>query len=374
MILDAWTALAEAYDDRTRAARLCKSGGGRVAGYLGTTVPVELLSAAGFFPLQLSGEPDAPTPLGDRYMEDLFDPIVRSVFDRLLAGCYDFLDLIVLPRSSDSAQRLYYYLCELRRTGRADLPEILLFDVSHTHWDSSRRHNRLRFDELRAGVEAVAGRSVAPAALSTEIAASNRRRRRLREVVALRRERPARLSGVRALQAFDGWRSLSGEAFDPLIDEALADPGPPPPTGPRLILTGSALDHSGLHALVESLGATVVGDDHAYGEQGVGPHVDEAAEPFQALLDHYQAIPCSRTFQRPAEALTDFALSAGAAGVVFHLFSEEEAFTWEYPAQRRALEALGLGVLSLALQPYTRDAGRLRGVLAHFIEGLSAHG
>lgn len=363
-----------AYDDRTRAARLRKSGGGRVAGYLGTTVPVELLSAAGFFPLQLSGLPDEATPLGDRYMEDLFDPIVRSVFDRLLAGQYDFLDLIVLPRSSDSAQRLYYYLCELRRTGRADLPEILLFDVAHTEWESSRRHNRVRFDELRAGIEAVAGRSIASSALSAEIAVSNRRRGRLREIVALRRARPSRLSAVRALQAFDGWRSLAGETFDMLIDHVLSDPGPPPPPGPRLVLTGSALDHSGLHHLIESLGAVVVGDDHAYGEQGIGPDVDEAADPFQALLDHYQTIPCSRTFQRPAASLCDFALKAGATGVVFHLFTEEEAFTWEYPAQRRALEARGLGVLALTLQPYTRDAEPLRGELSKFIEGLAAHG
>ena len=42
---------------------------------------------------------------------------MRSIAEQWLTGELDFLDAVVFPRSDDSAQRLYYYLCELQRRG-----------------------------------------------------------------------------------------------------------------------------------------------------------------------------------------------------------------------------------------------------------------
>jgi benzoyl-CoA reductase/2-hydroxyglutaryl-CoA dehydratase subunit BcrC/BadD/HgdB len=116
------------FDAPFDAARTFKAAGGKVVGYLSNNVPVELIHAAGAFPLQLVARP-GPTPTADKYMEDLFDPVVRSVFDQALTGALDFVDLIVLPRSNDSFQRLYYYLSEIQRTGAASTPEATLYDV-----------------------------------------------------------------------------------------------------------------------------------------------------------------------------------------------------------------------------------------------------
>ena len=128
---DLFAPFTQAAGDRDAAARAFKAAGGKVIGYVGPTVPAELIAAAGAFPLRLAGEAGA-TPLADRYMEELFDPVVRAVFETALAGRYDFLDAIVLARTSDSAQRLYYYLCEVRRLGEAQVPEPLLYDLLHT--------------------------------------------------------------------------------------------------------------------------------------------------------------------------------------------------------------------------------------------------
>jgi benzoyl-CoA reductase/2-hydroxyglutaryl-CoA dehydratase subunit BcrC/BadD/HgdB len=211
MTADGWIPLAQAYADPGATARAHKAAGGKVAGYLSNTVPRELIAAAGLFPLQLSGAAGEPTTLADRYMEDLFDPVVRSVFQRLLAGDYGFLDVVVLPRTSDSVQRLYYYLCEVKRMGAAELPQVLLFDLLHTPWQSSADYNRTRIGELKQALEQVGGRS-ADAALAGEIRAANRRRAALRQVAARRQARPPQVSAEQALQAFAAWHSLDGGA------------------------------------------------------------------------------------------------------------------------------------------------------------------
>jgi len=45
------------YDQRDLAARAWKAKGGKVVGYFCDKVPDEMILAAGFFPLRLSGDP-----------------------------------------------------------------------------------------------------------------------------------------------------------------------------------------------------------------------------------------------------------------------------------------------------------------------------
>ena len=105
-----------------KLAREHAAAGGKVVGYVTPSVPAELIEAAAMRPMMLSAGTETSTALGDRVMEDLFDTSIRGIFERLLKGEFDYLSAIVLPRANDSAHRLYYYLCELKRTGEAKLP------------------------------------------------------------------------------------------------------------------------------------------------------------------------------------------------------------------------------------------------------------
>ena len=79
-------------------------------------IPVELIVALRAMPLQIPVFDIEDTTLADRYLEESFEPATCAVAERYLRGELNFLDSIIFPRSNDSAQRLYYYLCELRRT------------------------------------------------------------------------------------------------------------------------------------------------------------------------------------------------------------------------------------------------------------------
>ena len=103
------------YRQRDLEAREWKKKGGKVVGCVGTSVPQEIIIAAGCLPIQVTGDPNVDTVIGDRYMEDYFCPYVRSIHDLFVRGRYDFLDLVIFPHGADSVKRCYYYLWNHQR-------------------------------------------------------------------------------------------------------------------------------------------------------------------------------------------------------------------------------------------------------------------
>ena len=370
---DVMSPFRAAQADPNADARAAKARGQKVIGYLTNTAPVELIAASGAFPLLLTGAPGETSPRADRYMEPLFDPILRSAFERMLDGRYDFVDAVVLTRTSDSAHRLYYYLTELRRTDRPDLPTPLLFDLLHTPWYSSAEYNLARLGELRDAVGAATGETPSDAALIASISAAEQSRDRLRAFTALRRQSPAPIAAEDALAVFTASRTMTQASFDAAIDALLADPPKAPAaTGPRIVVAGSPLDRPDLHRLVSAAGGTVVGDYHALGELMIGAPVELGGDPVRALCERYhRGVFSSRRYPQDSKALAAFASEAGADGVVFYFYAEEEALTWEYPAQRRALEAAGVASVCFEDQSYAFDAAAVAPRLSDFIQGLA---
>src|SRR4051812_18709064 len=104
--------------------------------FASNNIPVELIDAAGCFPLQLPTAPRSATARADHYLESRFDPMVRCALEQLLSGELDPARLVVLPRSIDSWQRLYYYLCELGRSFGERVPELFLYDLQQLPYDT----------------------------------------------------------------------------------------------------------------------------------------------------------------------------------------------------------------------------------------------
>jgi benzoyl-CoA reductase subunit C len=338
--------------DRTRLARAFKARGGHVVGFMSNSVPVELIHAAGCFPLQLPATPRQDTSRADRYMEEQFDPMARSVFDQLLRQELDFVDLLVLPRAVDSFQRMYYYLCELRRTGAEVVPEAFLYDVLQYHSYSSGEYSHARTLDLQVRLETLAQRSLNEADLHSSIALYNRIRAKLGKLIERRRSVPCRLAGTTALDLFTASQLMPPDAFEATLDALLATDGEDAP-GKRVLLIGSAHDQPLLHAKIARAGGQVVGDYHWRGELLFGPPVDTSLPPLRALSTHYHRDTLSpRSFPAPVDALAEFARAANAEGAIFYYYAEEEALTWDCVEQRQALSAMGVPSLCLSMQTY----------------------
>jgi benzoyl-CoA reductase/2-hydroxyglutaryl-CoA dehydratase subunit BcrC/BadD/HgdB len=368
------TFFASVADVRTEAealARAAAARGEKVCGWLGAGAPVELIEAAGLLPIELSAGDSRETPLADEYMEDLFDPVVRGVFERLLRGEFDFLSAIVLPRSGDSVHRFYYYLCELQRMGLAALPQALLFDGSQAPGDPSEQYSSDRIGELRAKLAAIGGGKAGEAEFVLAIARSTQRRELLQDFARRRIAGDLAISGGDALGIHAAARMLPHQVFVDRMTAALASaPKSQLDDAPRIVVAGSPHDDDGLHRAIESAGGKVVGDFHAGGDLSIGAAISSAAWGLKA---HYRdGVWTPRSFGDAAARILAFAVEARADAVVFSYFPVEEALTWDYPEQVAVLEAGGAATLRLPDQVRPYDGAAARAPLEALIVKLRA--
>lgn len=359
--------------DKSRAAEKRHESGGKVAGYLSNTIPIELIHAANVMPFHLFGDPTRPTPLADLYLEPAFDPITRSILDKILAGDFYFLDMIILPRANDALHRLYYYLCELKRQDKGyPVPELFLVDLLHSPWYSSTRYNRARLIEFQAYLAKQIGSAIRPEAVSESIRIYNHVRGLLRQFTRERARLPQSITGAISHAVYSAARSMAVEEFTDILSELLSQLNLiKPETGKRLVVTGNGMDTPDLHHLIDQLGSTVVGDYHAYGNHFLVGRVDESQEPVSALSEHYHRETKSfRTFRPNPRDLLDFAKQQYADGILFYYIEKEEALTWHYPKQKQVAEADGFKTILLCDQPYLLDTEKIVSTLQKFIHSL----
>ena len=154
----------------------------RIAGITSNTVPWEILRAAGYAPVLLEDEA-GPTPHADRWMEDVFDRRFRVIFDRLCAGAWNHLDMVVIPRTSEQEHKLYLYLREIARTQPAGvIPKLYFYNLLHTRTPESYDYGLERTRQM------VRDFDVSEDALRDAIAESNRARGCVRDILQKRRE------------------------------------------------------------------------------------------------------------------------------------------------------------------------------------------
>jgi benzoyl-CoA reductase/2-hydroxyglutaryl-CoA dehydratase subunit BcrC/BadD/HgdB len=358
--------VANSLRDPLAAARAHAQRGGRVIGYFGSEIPVELIIAADAFPLRLPSAVQTQTTAADLYLESSFMPEVRSIAEQYLQGAFDFLDSIVLPRSNDSAQRLYYYLSELhtRRSSAAPLP--LIYDSAKIPRDSSKIHSRAATRRLAAEIGTVAE------ALPAAVERRNRRRRLFSSAAKMRRgrEAPGGAQWDRICRAAD---TCDGEAFDTALNEWLPSAGRAA-SRTRILLAGSAPPDERLHRAVEQAGGNIVAESDAHASSAVSQPAIAADGSFDAIADHYYALANStRAFVDRASAIQTLAAEAAADGVIIWLIEEEDALIWDLPAVMSALQTRRVATLRLARRRWDLGDGALEEIksFTHALEGAT---
>lgn len=289
--------------------------------YAGPNLPHDLFEATGRNAGPLTWNADRAMPAADRWLESKFAPWTRSVLQDWADGALDHLEAVVFSRADDSAQRLYYYLCELRRSGAIKGPEPLVLDIAKSPRPSSiaRDETALRKLAERLGVD--------DTALSLAIVAGNAKR----------------------------------VAFS-------ATPG-----GAKVcLIAGSPLPDERMHRMVERAGWSALGQTLAEEWRHTGASVDEEGDPFAALARQIHARRLdTRGFFDRSGALTERALASGAKAAVLWLIEEDDTSVWHLPAMRAALEAQGLPVLVATRRDWSCGDG-IDAEIAAFLAGVSA--
>lgn len=287
----------------------------------GPNLPLEILQASGRYAGPVPFDPDRDTTRASAWLESKFMAWAGPVLEAWADGEYDHFERVVFSRADDTSQRLYYYTCELQARGLIAGPKPTIFDVAKIPRPTSEDRTIAKARDLAAEL------GVSDDDLEQAIAASNRQR------------------------AQDA----------------------PASTGRVCLLAGTATPDRRLHDVIASAGFEPVGQTLADEWTDLGPAIDEGTrDPVAAIgrQAHWrQSGP--RSFADPANKLSERLQAVGAAAVVLWQTEEDEAQSWQLPAQRRLLESSGLPHLVLTRRDWlARDGAAAE--ITEFLSGVGA--
>lgn len=315
----------------------------RFVGITSNTVPWEILRAAGYSPQLLEQEP-GPTPIADRFMEDVFARRIRVIFDRLCSGAWSGLHMVVIPRTSEQEHKLYLYLREAARAHFPGvIPEIYLYNLLHTRSPESYSYGLDRTHQMVRDFE------VSDPALCEAIAESNRARAVVRQIHQKRRD--GLLEGSAAVELIRGFYTEARATFADRVSaqlDALCVPVCVPVAGnrPRVLIKGAPLDGPDLHRVVEGLGGYVIAEDDWRGSRAAGDRdVPTDSDPVTAIFEKYFYDEMSPRIQPSSDRDAWFHREVGTGhvdGVLFYIPLEDDVVGWDHPRHHAWLEARGV--------------------------------
>lgn len=286
---------------------------------IGPDIPHPLLAATGSYAGLLQWNIDRSFPHASQWLESKFPLWAFSIVEDWAAGVFDHLEAVVFSRGDDAAQRIYYYICELRERGLIRGPEPLIMDVARISRSGSEQRCIAAVRKL--AVRFGAGDEAVEAAIA---------------------EANARLP---ASQAAD--------------------------TSRNVLLAGTLPPDLRLHRMVQAAGWNPVGETmdqswgrtHGFIDQGSG-------DPCAALGRHLHTHASgARSFHDRAARVTETAAACGAAAAVLWYSEEDEAEIWSLPAQRKALADAGVAALVLPRRSWRADDG-VDGEIAAFLQEI----
>ncbi len=255
------------YDDLDfTAARDWKAAGpGRkVIGFMPVYVPREIIHAGGMLPLGILGGGDQLEVIhGDAYYQSYICRIPRSTIELGVTKRLDFVDGMLFPSICDVIRNL---------SGMWQLmfPDVYIryFDVPQNYQDEvGGEYYAYELNELRAGLETVAGRSITDEALRNSIAVYNENRRLVRALYAWRAEHPERAPAWEVYLVTRAGMIMPVEAHNEMLRaylEASKKEDRPVRDNCRIVINGAFCEQPPLNLIksIEMAGCYIVDDDY----------------------------------------------------------------------------------------------------------------
>jgi benzoyl-CoA reductase subunit C len=318
----------ELYEDLDfTAARAWKDAepGRKVIGYMPVYVPRELIHAAGMLPLGVLGGGDQLEVIhGDAYYQSYICRIPRSTVELAITKRLDFVDGMLFPSICDVIRNL---------SGMWKLmnPDVYVryFDVPQNYNDEiGGEYYRNELEELKTGLENLAGVTVSDDDLRTSIELYNQNRDLVNDVYRLRAETPWKAPSSEVYLLMRAGMVLAVEEHSAMLSDyldAAVEEDRPQRDNCRVVVNGSFCEQPPLNLIksIEMAGCYIVDDDYMLVNRWLQEPVPTDGDPLtnlaQAFL-HHSADTAARYCSCDAEVgqfLLDSVKRTGAEGVIF---------------------------------------------------------
>lgn len=354
---NAFQQLNAAYENREKAAETWKARGKKVVGVLGADVPEELLLAADLMPYPIYGEPEMDLTETNQYLEFAFPLTVRAQFGKILAGTNrDIMDYLVISNSTDAMVRIYYYIREMKQLEpERKISELYFIDWLFTRFRMHQIRNEETLEKFRNTLSDWIGRKITDEQIKAAAVVCNENREALKQIGALRRQ--GKVTGTEALTIIGAGFYMDKKEHTRLVCEVAAEAESwPEVNGVPLFVTGSPQEHRDFYEQVEAWGGNVVSEDHDWGDRYWNRDVNTQIAPIKSIVDRYmlRQAGTKRAFvSERTEAVCEAVQACGAGGMISYTYQYDDAPSWDFPKQAKALEKTGVKALQLSGQPYS---------------------
>jgi benzoyl-CoA reductase subunit C len=367
-----------------RAAEWKNVTKGKIIGCVPMYFPEEMVHAAGALPVALFGSKEQIT-LADMHLMTNACYHVRSTFDSLLKGKYDFLDGVAALHVCDQV-RFFLEVWQL------DHP----FPFFHEMWrpykidSSSRPFLVSELLRLKSHLESFTGNKITDEALRASIHVYNASRSLMRRLNDLRRLRPGIVKAADMVKIISSSMLMPIEEHNALMQELLSEiekEASRVSEGTRIVIAGNpcTIPHADLLSLLENLGLVIVNDDFFIGGRHFATDVILNGDPIESLADYYMsAIPCT-TYHFPqnwidkgmdystyGNYVTEMLKEAQAEAVVLLRIMYCDPFDLEFVLLKKKLEEENIPYLALFTEHSIGPVEPIRTRVQAFIETMKA--
>ncbi len=308
--------------------------------------------------------------------------LIKSAFGFTLERVCPYVaacDLVVGENTCDGKKKSYeHYAGLVRRFHAMDMPQVKS--------DEGRALLAAEYGRFIEVLEGVSGRSIDVDGLRRGMETVNAKRTAMHRLAALRRARPAPISGLDALLVNQIYFYDDPARFTASVN-ALCDElerriergrGVADADAPRILISGCpmAVPNWKLPRIVESVGAVIVGEESCVGERGTRHLVDARGGDVNALIDaivdRYFRIDCA--IFTPNESrrhhVQEMAGTHDVDGVIHVALQFCTPYQMEAGAVAAAVRAGGLPVLTIDTDYGDGDEEQIRTRVEAFIEQL----
>lgn len=280
----------EKFQQRHAYARQWKETNSRpVFGYLCTYAPEEIMYAADILPVRVLGGHE-PQDVAERHIPTMYCPFSRDVLAQALLGKYNYLDGLVDGFTCVHMRNVF-------GSWVLNIPlkyHHYIYTPSDVKGPRVKAYWAVQLARFQKSLEDFSGRPITQAALDSAIDVYNEHRRLLRQIYELRKAEAPPVTGAECMEMVVSSQVMDKKEHNELLKNALKElqgRKPGRETGVRLMMVGSENDDTEFVRMVESLGATVVVDDHCTGSRYFWNEVVPQDDRLMAISSRYMDRP-----------------------------------------------------------------------------------
>ena len=362
------------------AAKEFKEKGGKLAGFLCSYTPLEVLMAGGISAVGLCGTSNETVPDAEKVLPKNLCPLIKSTYGFAYSEKCPytyFSDIIIGETTCDGKKKMYELLSELKDVYVLHLPQGQGRPYSKEIWYQEVKMLKERLEE-KFGIE------ITDEALREAVKKRNKLRRAITEMYELQANVPPAMKGSQMMLTlmsgsfkFDVDEYIDGVLN--VVEKAKADYAAGKSTvstkDKRILLTGcpsgGVIQKIGM--VIENNGGVIVCLDDCSGERTNRMLIDEDADDIlRAISDRYLEINCSVMTTNEARLENTRAMieKYKVDGVIEVILQACHTFNVESVKVCRMVEDMGIPYMKLETDYSTADNGQLETRISAFLEML----